>query len=286
MRTWMRILWGSVLASLAYGVVLLGVIVWGLGRQGIRGEMGWLVVWFYGVLGLVLAVILCLLALMTWASRPATRRLLFVSLAALVVNILSFCGQHIVGGIMVWWYESHNEVKTSGLHDAIMADDANAVAAVLDRNGGLLTAMYREMTPLQLGVNFSKWSAAETLLQRGASANDVDRSGWPLLHTPAAGGSPEGVRLLLRYGADVNGRDTEGGTALHWSAFAMKKGERGMAVITELVKHGANVTAVDNRGRTPEDMAEQFGLGRERFRQAAGRIAPPSGPAGSVGHDQ
>ncbi len=286
MRTWMRILWGSVLASLAYGIVLLGVIIWGLGSEGIRGEMRWLLVWFYGVFGLAAAVVLCLTALLVWDSRPATWRLFALSLAALVVNILSFCGQHIVGGIKVWWYESHNEVKTSGLHDAIMADDAKSVAAILDRNGALLTATYREMTPLRLAVGFSKWSAAETLLQRGASPNDVGRSGWPLLHTPATGGSLEGVRLLLRYGADVNGRDGEGGTALHWSAFALKEGERGLAVITELVKHGADVTAVDNRGRTPEDMAEQGGLGRERFRQAAGRTAPASGPAGNMGHDQ
>ncbi|MEU6035410.1 ankyrin repeat domain-containing protein [Actinomadura sp. NPDC047616] len=65
-------------------------------------------------------------------------------------------------------------------------------------------------------------AAVEHALACGADPNAVDPR-WPApflfraLSTAAARGNPEIVRSLLAHGADVDGRDAGGGTALIWA---------------------------------------------------------------------
>jgi uncharacterized protein len=71
----------------------------------------------------------------------------------------------------------------------------------------------------------------------------------------AMDGNTDAVRTLLKQGADVNGAQGDGLTALHWAA---KKGDAAMA--TMLMHGGANVRAATRLGGyTPLHMAAEIG---------------------------
>src|SRR4051812_32026268 len=68
-------------------------------------------------------------------------------------------------------------------------------------------------------------------------------------------GNKEAVRALLKQGADVNGAQGDGLTALHWAA---KKGDTDLAAM--LIYGGANVrSATRLGGYTPLHMAAESG---------------------------
>ena len=71
------------------------------------------------------------------------------------------------------------------------------------------------------------------------------------LHVAAQRDSPEIMKVLLRHGADPNGRDSDGRSAMHEAAVS---GSIGCAKL--LVKFGANVNLADHRGITALGQAE------------------------------
>ena len=91
----------------------------------------------------------------------------------------------------------------------------------------------------------------EFLLEHGANIN-AKQIGWrgggeTVLHTAVLYESYlEQVKLLIRYGADVNARADDGSTPLHCAC-------KSATVI--LVRNGANVNAKANDGRTPLNVA-------------------------------
>lgn len=56
------------------------------------------------------------------------------------------------------------------------------------------------------------------LVRNGASPNELDNEGRPLLHSALANGFLEVGRALVLGGADVNAKDGMGRTAMHWVA--------------------------------------------------------------------
>ncbi len=65
----------------------------------------------------------------------------------------------------------------------------------------------------------------------------------------------EGLRLLLDAGADPNETNARGETALHWAVWR----GRSLAIISELLRHGASVDARREDGRTAYALAVQIG---------------------------
>ncbi|KAG5186246.1 hypothetical protein JKP88DRAFT_309662 [Tribonema minus] len=92
-----------------------------------------------------------------------------------------------------------------------------------------------------------------------AAAAQALPSGATALHAAAAAASAPCVRLALRHGADVDAVAAgDGGvTALH--AAAASRGLGRDAAVAALVEAGANLAALDDRGRTPLLAAAEIG---------------------------
>ena len=89
---------------------------------------------------------------------------------------------------------------------------------------------------------------AKMYLETGGDPNVVsDSRGRTLLHYYAAKGDVEMIKLLLKYGADVNARDSRGRTPLHYAVAAGRNAE----VLEVLLLHGADPNAQDDLGNTP-----------------------------------
>lgn len=105
----------------------------------------------------------------------------------------------------------------------------------------------------------------EPLLHAGAEVNDLNpvRKVSPI-HLAVKNGVPESLEILLRYGANVNGREGEGRTALHilvgqWSRDGMDAVR--WPYFELLVSHLAvDVNAEDNTETTALELAVRKNL--------------------------
>lgn len=87
----------------------------------------------------------------------------------------------------------------------------------------------------------------QAFIDTGADINERDREGRTALHWAAeSNGNPAIVHALLDAGADINGRDRQGRTALHWAA----ETNRNPAVVRVLLNAGADINGRDSHGRT------------------------------------
>lgn len=87
----------------------------------------------------------------------------------------------------------------------------------------------------------------EYLLQSGADMDCKDSQGWTPLHWACSTGRVEVVQILLDHGAEPNARDNDGGTPLH---LACDQGWTGTALIVKaFISAGAEVDVRDNWGR-------------------------------------
>jgi ankyrin repeat protein len=110
-------------------------------------------------------------------------------------------------------------------------------------------------TPLAGAVRFGNSAVARTLLDMGASAEELDRSGITLLDRAVLGNQVEIARLLIARGADVNHADTIGFTPLLYAA-SIDFGDS--AIIDLLLKSGARADVRTKDGLTPLDIARKY----------------------------
>ena len=132
-------------------------------------------------------------------------------------------------------------------------------------------------------------AVVQALLEYGADPNDRGPDGRAALHLAAQSGNLDLIAVLLAYGADANAVDATGNTPL--AATLRRKSQQRAAAIAALLAggadpnvrmgsetplhkvardndhalaklllaHGANVTALDTRGRTPLTVAARKG---------------------------
>jgi len=124
---------------------------------------------------------------------------------------------------------------TTPLLRAAKALDAAAIRILLERGADLTLANARGVTP--------------TMAAAGLGSVDADTRGF-YLSEDTQPRSIESLKLLLKAGGDVNGKDARGLTPLHEAA---RWGWN--EVVTFLVEAGADLNARDNRGMTPIDSA-------------------------------
>ena len=112
------------------------------------------------------------------------------------------------------------------------------------------------MTGVRVAVQEEHLSKVQILLEQGADINGTDVGGSTALIIAATNGYQDGVKQLLRNHADVNLAGSRRWTALHWAA---KSGEE--AVLPLLIEYGADVNASGNSW-TPILLAAESGYER------------------------
>ena len=128
--------------------------------------------------------------------------------------------------------------------------DAAAMQLLLARGADPARAMKGGVTALMVAAGFGgQVRFAEYNLRSGTERDYM-----------------EGVRLCVEHGADLNAANDAGQTALHVAA-----AQRGDEFIRFLVKRGARLDAKDTQGHTPLDVALGLGGGRGRGRAPAVR---------------
>lgn len=94
--------------------------------------------------------------------------------------------------------------------------------------------------------------AVRLLLQSGANPNGADYRGTTALHLTANDGDLEIFRLLLEYGGDLESADSFQATLLH---HACDEASESLQTVQEMVHFGANIFKRDRDRRTPLDFA-------------------------------
>ena len=110
------------------------------------------------------------------------------------------------------------------------------------------------VTPLHAALEKGHLTIAALLVERGASANLQDDSGWTALHLTLLHGHNDIIQSLLDHGADTNLPDNFGWTAL---LHASREGHND--IVQLLLDHDADINHPDDCGWTPLHHASRKG---------------------------
>ena len=110
--------------------------------------------------------------------------------------------------------------------------------------------------------------AVNQYLAAGADVNAKDSAGGTALHGAVFRGSKEVAELLISNGADVNAKDKYGRTPLHEAAYWDHK-----EIVELLITKGADVNAKRKGGETPLDQAKRHPETANLLRKHGGKTA-------------
>ena len=134
------------------------------------------------------------------------------------------------------------------LHRAVKNKHPDVVAALLEAGADPNVKNSRHDRPLHAAGRAGDTQTCQMLLDHGADPNvqcSKTYEGWRPIH---CAGIPDMIRALVRGGADIDGRDSLGKTALHRSLGSLD-------CTRTLVELGADIEAQDNEGLTPGRLA-------------------------------
>jgi ankyrin repeat protein len=143
------------------------------------------------------------------------------------------------------------------IFEATAAGKADHVSEILNRDSE--TAKHWSLdgfTALHFAAFFNRPEIARELIRRGADVEAVARNPMKVtpLHSAAAAGSLEIVRLFLEQGAAPDAPQRGGWTALHAAA---QNGD--VEMVRQLIQHRADTQARNDEGKSPADIAAEKG---------------------------
>jgi ankyrin repeat protein len=113
-----------------------------------------------------------------------------------------------------------------------------------------------DQTALIGAVSHKQLLVIKLLLNSGANPNLPDQAGWtPLIHAVYAGADPDLLGILIDAGADVNGRNDRGITALYLASVGGREEQ-----VSYLLSRGADPALASKAGYTPLKIAQLKGL--------------------------
>jgi ankyrin repeat protein len=111
-----------------------------------------------------------------------------------------------------------DEDKTTPLHQAVKKGNDEIVGLLLEIGADIEARDKNGETPLFYAVSRSRHSGyhkvLDILLEKGSNVNTVDESGATVLHHAAKSGSGSVTLRLIKHGANIKARDSDGLTAL------------------------------------------------------------------------
>jgi uncharacterized protein len=153
-------------------------------------------------------------------------------------------------------------VSESEIFDTVYYTDLDRVRSILGENPQLVNAKNdKGWTPIQMAAAFGHLDIVDFLIEKNADVNSKDNEDNTPLHYSASrppfgkGLHQEGIpRALITAGADVNATSWNGTTPLHNAAGSGLKD-----VVQLLISNGADIHAKDRHDRTPLTLAEFVG---------------------------
>ncbi|KAF7927080.1 hypothetical protein BELL_0979g00010 [Botrytis elliptica] len=169
------------------------------------------------------------------------------------LHVAAYCG--LVGLIKRHTKEKYSDAWTgnnlSALHLACHGVGQFRGIEILlpdEKNINRRVGMYQQ-TPLQLAIKSkANVKLVAKLIDAGANYQISDSFGRTCLHFAAESGDTDITKLLLEKNADVNAKDKEGETPLHW---ACKQQKTPPELVQLLLDYESNVNAEDNDRQTP-----------------------------------
>jgi len=144
------------------------------------------------------------------------------------------------------------------LFEAAAAGKFDAVAHLVYSHPDAIDAYAEDgFTPLGLACYFGQFEVARYLVLKGANVNLPSNNGFNVfpIHSAAAGGYTDILRMLIENGAVVNVKQQAGATPLHSAA---QNGNLEMLIL--LLEHGADVNSRMEGGKLPADLAREKGF--------------------------
>lgn len=131
------------------------------------------------------------------------------------------------------------------LHAAVLEGDEEKISALIDQGFNVNEEDFLNRTPIFYAAQANNVKAALLLISRGALLN-IGSNESPL-HLATRSGNTDVALALIENGADVDAKNSWGGSALHYAS------NNGLSAVVEvLIEYGADVDAkTDDHLKTP-----------------------------------
>jgi uncharacterized protein len=139
----------------------------------------------------------------------------------------------------------------SPLADAAFAKHFEIMKLLLE-SGAKVDAPDHRGVPLLVSTGFFDPAVTSILLEAGADPNGADREGETALMKASGHGVKQTVKVLIEHHAEVNRKDVKGRTALMHAASGRYSG-----AIPLLLENGADPNARDYEGQSALDLADK-----------------------------